>query len=444
MERALQRHRPVRLRLLRWLTPLTVFASLLFVFSLVNRSDDAADAPAAADVSSAGTGGDTEALVAELQTAVAADPANAANSAALGNAFYQRARETGDAAFYSLAEGAFAKSLASDSEQVTAITGQATLALARHDFAAALELAERARAIEPDLLAPYPALVDAQIELGRYEQGAATLDRLISLKPTLASYSRVSYFRELNGDLPGALEAMRLAVSAASGSGENAAYVQALLGKLQSDLGNYGGAERSYRLALAADRSYLPALAGLASVEAGRGDFEPAIRRLEQVVEALPLPQYAIALGEAQEAAGQLAAARDSYGLVEIQTKLQEANGINTDVELAIFEADHGSSAKAVELARDAWRSAPSVRSADALSWALSAAGDDSAASRFSAEAMKLDSRDPTFLYHAGMIAQADGRTADANRHLGVLVEQSPSFNPLYGPRAEQALEDLR
>ncbi len=442
MERTLH---PSPVQLLRWLAPLAVFATLLLLFGLLNRSSaggaDPASAPA--DLASAASAGDTESQIALLQSALAEDPADAASAAALGNAYYQRARETGDAAFYSRADEAFAQSLANDPEQVAAITGQATLALARHDFDSALGLAQRAHSLEPDLLAPYPALFDAQLELGRYEQAAGTLDRLISLKPTLAAYSRVSYFRELNGDLPGALQAMRFAVSAGSGSGENAAFVQALQGKLQGDLGRYEEAEASYRLALRTDPSYLPALAGLASVEAGHGDYAQAIRRLERVVEALPLPQYAIALGEAEQAAGRTGAARDDYALVGVETKLLQANGFNTDVDLALYEADHGSAAKAVTFAREAWRAAPSVRSADALAWALSASGDTAGATRFSAEAMKLGSRDPSFLYHAGMIARADGRIADARRLLGTLVVQSPRFNPLFGPRAQRALEGL-
>ena len=45
---------------------------------------------------------------------------------------------------------------------------------------------------------------DAQTELGRYDQALATVQRMVDLRPDLASYSRVSYQRELHGDLPGA------------------------------------------------------------------------------------------------------------------------------------------------------------------------------------------------------------------------------------------------
>src|SRR5262245_64675448 len=44
-------------------------------------------------------------------------------------------------------------------------------------------------------------------------------------------------------------------------------------------------------------------------------------------------------------------------------------------------------------------------------SWALSAAGRNGEALAMSERAMRLGSRDPSFLYHAGMVALRAGRT---------------------------------
>jgi len=264
------------------------------------------------------------------------------------------------------------------------------------------------------------------------------------LKPTLATYSRISYYRELGGDLDGAVGAMRLAVSAGSGSAEGAAYVQALLGNLELDRGRYDAAERAYREALAGDPSYPAAEAGLARLDAGRQRYSPAIRRYRQVVERIPLPEYAVGLAETEQAAGKVAAARRDYAVVQAEVRLLRANGVNTDVDLALFEANHGGPARAVRLGRRAWASAPSVRSADAYSWALYKANRIGPARRYSERAMRLGSRDPYFLYHAGMIAQRAGETGSARRLLARLVAQSPRFNPLYGPRARHVLESLR
>ena len=427
---------------IRWLAPLAVFGVLFLVLAALNRSSEPAGPAATPDLAALPLG-DTEAQVEILQDALAADPSDAHLAAQLGGAYYQRARETADPAYYTKADEAYSEALGNDPAQVEALAGQATLALARHDFAGGLELARRAHALEPALVAPYAPLVDAQIELGRYGAAERTLGRMLALKPNLGSYARASYYRELHGDLPGALQAMQLAADAGAGAPEAQAYVQSLLGKLEIDLGNYGAADRAYRQALAGDPDYGPALAGRARIDAIRGEYDRAIAGYRAVIERLPLPEYAIALGETAEAAGRQAEAERAYALVAVEARLLASGGVNTDVDLALFEADHGSAGRAVVLGRRAMEAAPSVRSADALSWALHRAGRHAAASRISAQAMRLGSRDPFFLFHAGMIARASGDSAEARRLLGALVAQSPRFSPLYGPQAERALGGL-
>jgi tetratricopeptide (TPR) repeat protein len=389
-------------------------------------------------------GATTDQRIEALQTELRGSQSDAEGYANLGLEYLQKVRETGDPSFYPRAEGVLRKALRINPEDFTATSGLGSLALSRHDFAGGLALGERARRINPGVARNYGVIADAQIELGRYAAAERTLQHWVDLRPELSSYARVSYFRELHGDLPGALAAMKLAVSAGGESTENFSYVQTLVGTLQLDRGAYAAAERAYRTVLARDPRYPAANAGLARIEAARGEFAPAIARYRRVVATIPLPEYVIGLGETEEAAGRSAAAQRDYALVGAEIRLLKANGVNTDVDLALFEANHGSHMRAVALARRAWRSAPSVRSADALSWALSQAGRDAGALRYSRAAMRLGSLDPSFLYHAGLIARRTGRTDRARVLLSTLVAQSPRFNPLYGPRARGALEAVR
>jgi tetratricopeptide (TPR) repeat protein len=379
-----------------------------------------------------------------LQAQVREAPSDPDGYAQLGLAYLQQVRETGDPTFYPRAQGAFGQALRLDPTNFTATSGLGSLALARHDFRGALGLGERAARISPGVARNYGVIADAQIELGRYGGAERTLQHYVDVKPELSSYARVSYFRELRGDLAGALSAMRLAVSAGGGTPENVGYVQSLVGKLEFDGGDYRAAEGSYRAALSTDPGFPAAVAGVARVEAANGDYDSAIRRLRSLVERLPLPEYVIALGDTEQAAGMTAAAERDYRLVGVEIQLLQANGVNTDTELALFEAEHGDPSRAVDLAARAWAAAPSVRSADAYAWALSSAGQDSQALAMSSRAMRLGSRDPLFLYHAGMVALRADRTKRARGLLSELVRQSPRFNPLYGPRAERALEGLR
>ena len=83
------------------------------------------------------------------------------------------------------------------------------------------------------------------------------------------------------------------------------------------------------------------------------------------------------------------------------------------------------------------------MRSADALGWALTRAGRPAAGLRWARKALALGSRDPMFLYHAGLSAQAAGHASEARAYLSESLALNPRFNPLYGPRAERAIKKL-
>ena len=157
----------------------------------------------------------------------------------------------------------------------------------------------------------------------------------------------------------------------------------------------------------------------------------------------LPLPEHLITLGEAELAAGRRADAAHHFELARDRQRREVANGMNTALERAVFEADHGSARRALTLARTAWSAAPSVRSADALGWALTRAGQPQRGLRFARRALRLGSRDPRFLYHAGISAKLAGRRAAARAYLTRARELNPRFSPLHAPRAARALRAL-
>jgi len=316
--------------------------------------------------------------------------------------------------------------------------------LARHEFRDGLRYAQRARRLGPDLARPFSVLVDAQVELGRYAQAGRSLQQMIDRQPNLASYARVSYFRELHGDLLGATRAMRLAVSAGGGVPENIASVQTLLGDLLAMRGRTRAARRAYAAALAGAPGYVPALFSRAQLDAASGRLRAAIRGYEHIARRRPLPQYVIALGETQQAAGRHAEARETFALVDAERRLLVANGVNSDVEIALFEADHGDRARAVDLARRAWRAAPSVRSADAVGWALTRSGHATDGLAWARRAVKLGTRDPLILTRAGLTARAAGDDRAARRYLHRALHANPRFSAVWAPRARKALRRLQ
>ncbi len=371
------------------------------------------------------------------------EPTDASGFAERGAAHLQRVGETEDPSFYPEAQAAFEEALRLDPNHFEATAGLADYELSRHHFRRGLALSLRAREINPTVGRIDGQIADAQIELGRYGAAERTLERYGSRQPELGSYARVSYFRELNGDLPGAVAAMGLAASSAGEGSADSSFARTLLAKLEADRGNYAEAERIYRAVLSSDPAAPDANLGLAAIEAGRGEIEAAIERYRTVAEAIPAPDHLILLGEAEQVSGDADAAREAYSAAAAAYEDLEEVGMRVDTELAVFEADHGSATRAVDAGARAWRGTPSVRAADAYSWALSAAGRHEAAMRFSSEAMSLGSRDPHFLFHAGIVSLRAGNEDRARALLGRLVAQSAEFSPLFGPSAERTLERL-
>ena len=379
--------------------------------------------------------------IARFQERLRRSPDDAEAAAGLGLALLQRARETGDPSLYGQAEQAFATALRSRPDQLEALVGQGTLALARHQFDEALAWGERARAVAPQRAAVYGVLTDAYVELGQYDKALTTAQQMIDIRPDIASYSRVAYLRELHGDLAGAAEAMALAVDAGAPGAEQTAWAQVQLGNLQLASGDVVAAELTYSEALFLRPSYPHAEAGLARVAAARGELEVAAAGYARAAEQLPLPEFAIALAEIYDALGRAAAAEEQRGLVRVMQQLNAESGMDVDMELALFDADYGADpADAVASARAAYSRRPSIYAADALAWALHRAGQSAEAARYSAEALRLNTRDPALRLRAGQIAAAAGDITTARAHLELALAGAPALLPGQRAAAEQAL----
>ena len=371
----------------------------------------------------------TDRRIAALQAIVRARPRLEQGRVMLAAADAQKARECGDVQFYDKAGGLLEQALHLDPADPAALTERAALSLSRHDFRAGLRDALAARRAGPGLNRPFGVLVDALVELGRYREAGRALQAMVDRKPDVAAYARVSYWRELHGDLAGARAAMALAADAAADTADSAAWVGAQLSHLDLLRGDLALAGRDAREALYRVPGQPAAEAALARVEVARGRLPAAIARLRRLVARLPLPEYVIALGETEHAAGRHAAGRRDLALARAEQRLLSAAGVNTDAEAAVFEADHGSPRRAVALGRRAWAAAPSVRSADALGWALTRAGSPRAGLRWAHRALALGSRDPAFLAHAGVAARAAGRDGEAAPLLAA-ARRSPGLSP--------------
>ena len=65
-------------------------------------------------------------------------------------------------------------------------------------------------------------------------------------------------------------------------------------------------------------------------------------------------------------------------------------------------------------------------------------------AQKYSREALKLGTRDPLKLFHAGMIAKSLGQKERAREYLQQAVGLNPHFSLLYSGEAADALKSLK
>lgn len=398
-------------------------------------AESPAPRPAAASL---GTG------IAALQESLRRLPANPGAWAQLGAAYVQQARLTADPGLYAKADGAFAESLrlrpaANDG----ALAGQASLAAARHDFAKAVELCDAALAVNAFSGAALAVKVDGLTELGQYAAARTVLERLLQLHPGVDSFTRASYAYELQGDVDSARSALERSLEVASAPADKA-FVHYYLGELAWNSGDVDGAAKAYDASIADDASYVPPLTGRAKVEAARGQVDRALADNRAAILQQPQPATLVELGELLQAQGRTAEAEQQYAVVRATQQLYAASGQIVDAELALFEADHGDPAKALELATRAHAARPdSVVAQDSYAWALHAAGRDAEALPLARAALRTGYRNASYRYHLGAIEAALGDTAAARADLQAALTV-PAWNPLQATAAKALLAGLR
>ena len=120
--------------------------------------------------------------------------------------------------------------------------------------------------------------------------------------------------------------------------------------------------------------------------------------------------------------------------------RLFAANGVRTELQTALFDLDHHRrAADALDRARIAYRSAPSVYAEDTLAWGLFRTGRCEEARLHSAHALRLGTRDALLFFHRGMIERCL-RSTSARAWFERALATNPHFSILWAPVARRAL----
>src|SRR2546423_13604875 len=226
---------------------------------------------------------------AALSRTVREHPKDKKSALGLAAIFIQEARVSGNYSYYDQAAmKQISHVLELDPNDFQALTFKALIYLSLHHFADGLSIAMQAQKINPYNSFIYGILVDADIELGNYTEAIANADKMDSIRPDLRSYSRISYIREIHGDYPGAIDAMKLAVDAGMPGDESTEWTRVQLGHLYESTGDFQNAYIQYSLALEERTGYPYALAGLGHISMCQKQYKTALEYYLEADSLLP------------------------------------------------------------------------------------------------------------------------------------------------------------
>ena len=377
----------------------------------VRRSRVMATRPSTLGVRGARTGReDLGARIKDLRAKLAARPEDTGAAVMLADALVRQTRISGNAGLAIEAEAALRRSLNDDPANYDVNRELGSLLLSQHRFREAISVGEKNRDARPYDPINYGVIGDGHLELGEYDAAFAAFDKMMALRPSAASYARVAYARELQGNLTGAVAAMKLAADATPPEDPEAlAWHHAQLGDLYLRLGQLHEAEAAYIASSHAFPGHPFAIAGYARLLAARGDRSGALALLQELALHAPTPDVAARTGDLLAQLGRTDEAERQYALAESGWRVDAPEPKN----LARFLADHGRKIpEAVAIAEKAAAERHDIFTEDALAWACFKAGRIAAAREAIAQALRTGTKDADILAHAKAIEAAAGQAS--------------------------------
>jgi tetratricopeptide (TPR) repeat protein len=355
-----------------------------------------------------------------LINAVKVNPSDIKSSLNLAAIYIREARITGNYMYYDVAAmKCINHVLKQDSLNFNALIYKALIQLSQHHFAEALVTAEKAKKINPHNAFVYGILVDGFVEMGDYKAAVENSDKMVSIRPDLSSYSRISYLREIHGDIPGAIDAMKMAVSAGAPGDETTEWSRVQLAHLYEHIGELRYAEMHYTIATDERPNYPYALAGFGRIAMAEKNYHKAIGYLKRADSVIN--DYAIRneLSEAYSLAGQESvSAAINKNIIKEMSKYagrednREETGHYSDRELAYAYLKVNDYDKALMHALTEYRRRPeNIDVNETVGWVYYKKGDYSNALPHMQKALRTGCKTPVLLCHAGLVFAKAGET---------------------------------
>lgn len=384
-----------------------------------------------------------------LELDVQLKPADMTLRMNLAQGYIQQGRITGDHAKYDKAAlQQLEEVLNNEPNNYEALCCKATVLLSQHHFSEALIIAKKAVEIQPNSAFAYGLLCDSYVELGNYSEAVNMADKMVSIRPDLRSYARVSYLREIHGDLTGAIEAMKLAVSAGYPGLEETSWAHVTLGKLYEHTGDIFHAEEQYWITLSERPGYAYALAGLGRIESAKGNIHKAIGHFNEAKKKIKDTSFDEALVDLYLLCGDRKASADAAQRVieALDTPVdesEEGHGHYADLELAYAYLEVSNYEKALEHALIEYERRPdNIEACEALAWVRYQRGETEEANKLIDRALVTKSQHPLLTCRAGLIKLSAGDRPTGMALLNKSLKHDRFSDRILAARAERLLKN--
>lgn len=348
----------------------------------------------------------TREKVDELKKKLAKDPNDVKVRLQIATIYLSEARITGEHPYYypavlKILDGV----LYLNPNNFEATTYKSSVKMSQHQFAEARDLAEAARKINPNNAYVYGVLVDANVELGYYKEAIAMSDKMQALKPSLESYSRASYLREIYGDFKGSISAMKLAVEAGMPGSEPFCWSKKTLGHLYESTGELEKAEQQYDDILAVRPSYAFAYGGKATILKEKKQYDKALEMLDKAAKIMPEFSFHEEMAEIYDLQGNHEKALDKYEEVALMLDEDAKSGHAVDLELCKLYTKAGKMDLALKHGLIEYKKRPrNIDVNHAMAVVAFKSNDFKKAKEYLSVAMSTGSKDPELLMNAGKI----------------------------------------
>ncbi len=363
------------------------------------------------------------------------NPTDSKSQLRLAALYIQEARVTGNYAYYDVAAMKYINDVLNlDSLEFTGLVFKSLIYMSQHHFADGLAVAHKAQQVNPYNAYVYGLLVDGNVEMGNYDTAVSYADKMVSVRPDLTSYSRVSYLREIFGDYSGAIKAMQMAVQAGGSGDEHTEWSRYQLANLYQKTGNYSEADTLYQLSLTVRPDYAYALAGLAQIAVSQKDYTKAINlynKADSVVDDYTIKEELV---DAYQQSGQQAKADalSKQVIDELNANAQAAVanqnlGHYADKELAYAYLKIKDNDKALEHAMLEYNRRPdNIDVNETVAWVYYCRGEYAKAVPYVNVAMRTHSKNPVLLSRAALIYYKSGNQQLAKETISETSLQNP------------------